>query len=139
MTAKKYLFIILISLLTVSTYSQAGGKSNGPAIAWIETLENGDSYNIEITSVGCFGGSRQNVTIFKEADLISAQLDDKTVQLSDADYKSIIDFENELRALTMGGCTTVDTYVLEYQGQKFQTSDGTCSWHGYRKIVALFE
>jgi len=47
----------------------------------------------------------------------------------------LIDFEHQLRALKIGGCTTVDTYVLRYQAESFRTSDGTCNWHGYRKII----
>jgi len=135
MTTKKNIVLILISLFTLATHAQ----SSQAAPTWIESLEIGDSYDIEITSIGCFGGSRQNVTFIKEGDTISAQLQDKIIQLNEADYQTIIAFENELRNMSMGGCTTVDTYVLSFNGQKFQTSDGTCSWHGYRKVMALFD
>jgi hypothetical protein len=138
MMPKNRFTFVLITLVSLMCYSQSPEDSGKP-INWIESLENGDSYDIEITSLGCFGGSRQNVTLLKKADHISAQLQEKTIQLTDTDYQTIVNFENELRSLQMGGCTTIDTYVIRFRGQKFQTSDGTCSWHGYRKIVALFE
>lgn len=104
----------------------------------IESLQDGESYSIEITSIGCFNGSRQTVLISREGDMLTASLQDASKILTDSDIETIKTFEIQLRALEIGGCTTVDTYVLRFGNQTFQTSDGTCSWHGYRSLIELF-
>jgi len=137
MKAKYLLTFFLLLLCALISFAQVPAK-NEVAPTLVELLQNGESYSIEITSIGCFNGSRQTLTVSKDADIISAHLKENTKELTGADIQKFIDFEHQLRALKMGGCTTVDTYVLSYQGETFRTSDGTCSWHGYRKIINIF-
>jgi len=101
----------------------------------IELLENGESYSIEITSIGCFHGERETVVVSKESDVYTVQYQDFSKILSEKDIEAFIRFELQLKALQMGGCTTVDTYVVRYKGEEFRTSDGTCSWQGGKKLL----
>jgi len=138
MKAKNLLAIFLGILCTFFSFSQTPPENQNTSPTLIELLQNGESYSIEITSIGCFNGSRQTMTISKEADIISAHLNDNSIELSTIQIQTFIDFEQELRNLKMGGCTTVDTYVLRYHNETFRTSDGTCSWHGYKPLLKIF-
>lgn len=109
-----------------------------PPSTMIESLEDGESYSIEITSISCFNGTRQTVIVSKEAAVLTASLQDSSKILSTSDVETFKSFEIQLRELEIGGCSTVDTYILRYGNETFQTSDGTCSWHGYRKLLELF-
>lgn len=109
-----------------------------PPATIIEQLQNGESYFIEITSIGCFNGTRQTVVISKNENVYTANVQDDIKVLSETDINAFIEFEKQLRALKMGGCTTVDTYVLRYRGSEFRTSDGTCSWNGGSKLLKIF-
>lgn len=124
--------------LTHKTSGQTNYRLYEPELTLIESLQNGESFSIEITSIGCFNGSRQTVFISKEEDTLTASLNNVSKLLTDMDIETLKSFELQLKSLKMGGCTTVDTYVLRFGNQKFQTSDGTCSWHGYRKLLAIF-
>lgn len=143
MTAKKFLGILLLLACTSGAFSAVPntasegaafeGQETHPAI--IELLQNGESYSIEITSVGCFGGNRQTITISRDADVLTASYPDFSKILSDQDVQAFINFEHQLRIIEVGGCSTVDTYVLRYGNDEFRTSDGTCSWNGGKKLL----
>jgi len=138
MKSKNLLVVFLGILFMFFSFAQTPPKNQNAIPTLIELLQNGESYSIEITSIGCFNGSRQTLTISKEADIISGHLNDNSIELSAIDIQTFIDFEHALRNLKTGGCSTVDTYVLRYQGETFRTSDGTCSWHGYRPLLKIF-
>jgi len=143
MKANNYLFVIILLVLTTATLSAFpiavsknatfDNRESNPTI--IELLQNGESYFIEITSVGCFGGTRQTITISKDADVLTASYPDFSKILSEKDIEAFITFELQLRGLSAGGCSNVDTYVLRYGNETFQTSDGTCSWNGGKKLL----
>ena len=143
MKAKNYLTPVLLCLsIMATTFAFANVNSETlyfetqeayPTI--IESLQNGESYSIEITSIGCFNGTRQTVEVSKEADVLTASFQDISKILTEKDIKVFISFELQLRGLKMGGCTTVDTYVLRFGNDTFQTSDGTCSWNGGKKLL----
>ncbi len=137
MKAKNYFTILLLSIFT--TYSASAfvqiESEQEPTTTIIESLQNGESYSIEITSVGCFGGDRQTILVSKEAGIITASFPDFKKTLNAKEIEAFRTFELQLQALHMGGCSTVDTYVLRYGGETFQTSDGTCSWNGGKKLL----
>lgn len=142
MMIKKILFPIIFLVFTSKTiyadtglFQQVASDIQEPELAIIESLENGESYSIEITSVGCFNGTRQTITISKENDILKASFQDTVKVLSDLDVEAFKTFEFQLQTLEMGGCTTVDTYVVSYRNQTFSTSDGTCSWNGGKKLL----
>lgn len=143
MKAKNYLFTVLLCLLTTCTtltFLNANSESvdvkvQEPLPTLIESLQNGESYSIEITSIGCFNGTRQTVVVSREADVLQVDFQDISKILSEADIEAFRTFEIQLRALKMGGCTTVDTYVLRFRNEEFRTSDGTCNWNGDKKLL----
>ncbi len=118
-----------------NVYQQYATVVQEPELTIIESLENGESYSIEITSVGCFNGTRQTITISKENDILKASFQDTTKILNDLDIEAFKRFEHQLKSLEIGGCSTVDTYVVNYRNQSFYTSDGTCSWNGGKKLL----
>ena len=146
MKTKTNLILVLFCIFSVAHIFVFAQKSSeqkdlrlrDPEPTLIESLQNGESFSIEITSIGCFNGSRQTVFISKEEDTVTASLNDVSKLLTDTDIETLKSFELQLQSLKMGGCTTIDTYVLRFGNQTFQTSDGTCSWHGYRKLLAIF-
>lgn len=128
------LFIVLCAFFSFAQ-TTIGNQDSEPAL--VELLQNGESYSIEITSVGCFGGTRQTITLSKVFDTIRARWQENYKELTENDVSVFIAFEKQLRKLKMGGCSTVDTYILRYGNETFQTSDGTCSWNGYRQILNI--
>ncbi|TMM56067.1 hypothetical protein FEE95_15650 [Maribacter algarum] len=137
MKAKNYFIILLLSIFTInsaSAFIQLDSEQE-PTTTIIESLQNGESYSIEITSVGCFGGTRQTIIIKNEEGVLTVSYPDFSKTLTEEDIEAFRTFELQLQALHTGGCSTVDTYVLRYGGQTFQTSDGTCSWNGGKKLL----
>jgi hypothetical protein len=108
-------------------------------ITMVESLKHGEQFTIEITSVGCFSGKRQTIQIINEAGIITANLNSLSKVLTTLDIEELIRFELQLRELQIGGCSTVDKYVLSNVNETFVTNDGTCSWQGYKQLLALFE
>lgn len=135
--------VLLVFVYTTATLSAAHNaisenlvsknQESNPTV--IELLQNGESYSIEITSVGCFGGTRQTITISKDADVLTASYPDFSKVLNEQHIQAFITFEHQLRVLSAGGCSTVDTYVIRFGNETFQTSDGTCSWNGGKKLL----
>lgn len=146
MTTKNYLTAFLLCISTAFTSSAFANAHSintyrniqQPLPTLIESLQNGESYTIEITSVGCFNGTRQTLVVSKEADVISVDFQDITKILSEAEIEVFRSFELQLRTLKMGGCSTVDTYVLRFKSESFRTSDGSCSWNGGKKLLQVF-
>ncbi|MDF4204527.1 hypothetical protein PXD56_16240 [Maribacter sp. SA7] len=103
-----------------------------------ESLRDGEQFTIQISSIGCYHGERQTITVHNNAGVLSARLNEKRKILSLSDINEFIDFEIQLRELKFGGCTTVDTYVLSNTYDSYKVSDSTCSWSGYKKLIALF-
>ena len=133
---------ILVFIFLLGSYypliASEKSKAQEPETTIIETLQDGESFSIEITSIGCFNGTRQTVIVSREADLYTAHFQDQIKVLSEDDFNAFKRFEVQLRNLKMGGCSTVDTYVLNFGNRKWQTSDGTCSWNGGRKLLKVF-
>lgn len=109
-----------------------------PLPTLIEPLEDGESHTNEITSIGCFNGTHQTVITSKEADVLTASLQDSLKILTSSDMETFKSFEIQLRKLVMGGSSTVDIYILRDGYETFQTSDGTYGWHGYRKLLEMY-
>ena len=106
-----------------------------PFVPFIDLLQDGENFKIEIISLGCFSGSKQTLTIFREANSYTVNFQETIKALSTAEIRAIRDFEWQLQSLAIGGCSTVDTYKLVYGGDSIQVSDGTCSFNGGRKLM----
>ncbi|MFK7814351.1 MAG: hypothetical protein AB8B59_17770 [Maribacter sp.] len=143
MKTKNHIFLILFSIFTLQSVlafdvidtEKVHLEKQEPASTIIESLLNGESYSIEITSVGCFNGSRQTIVVSKEADILTASFLEVSKILSEEDMEAFRTFELQLQALKIGGCSTVDTYVIRFGNDTFRTSDGTCSWNGGKKLL----
>lgn len=106
-----------------------------PFVPFIDLLQDGEKFKIEIISLGCFNGSKQTLTIYREATGYTVNYQETIKALSATEISAIRDFEMQLQSLTMGGCSTVDTYKISYGGNSIQVSDGTCSFNGGRKLM----
>jgi hypothetical protein len=100
---------------------------------------------IKFESSGCFHFERLELTLVKSDSSIIARLDSsgkrlEEQNLSKAQMDTINEFMKKLRKLKDdGGCTTVDVYDVNYDGEKIKKYDGTCDWRGFRKLtLALF-
>lgn len=104
----------------------------------VESLQHGEHFTIQIKSIGCFHNERQTITIINNEGILTAHFNNKRKLLSPSDITELINFELQLRDLQLGGCTTVDTYVLANNYESFKFSDSTCRWSGYKKLMAMF-
>ena len=104
----------------------------------VESLQHGEHYTIQITSIGCFHGKRQTITVLNKEGILTASLNNKRKILSPSNVNELIHFELQLREIPLGGCTTIDTYSISNDYETFTISDGTCSWQGYKSLLAIF-
>ena len=141
---KLFLFCcLLLAVFTLSAtdkpihhyYHLVDTVTREPFVPFIDLLQHGENYQIEIISLGCFSGSKQTLTIFREANSYTVNFEETIKELSVNDISTIRDFELQLQSLAIGGCSTVDTYTLVYGGNSIQVSDGTCSFNGGRKLM----
>lgn len=145
MIFKLNIFLLSIFILT-SSFSLSDSKAieeykysveRFPTM--VESLQNGDHFTIQIKSIGCFHNERQIITIINNEGILTAHFNNKRKLLSPSDIKELINFELQLRDLQLGGCTTVDTYVLTNNYESFKYSDSTCRWSGYKKLMTMFK
>jgi hypothetical protein len=147
MLSKNYLRLFLLFLFILASNFDLMGSTpikkdslqQKQLITMVESLQHGEQFTIEITSVGCFSGKRQTIQIINETGIITAKLNSSSKVLTTLDIEELIRFEHQLRNLQIGGCSTVDKYVLSNVNETFVTNDGTCSWQGYKQLLALFE
>jgi len=96
----------------------------------IDRLEDGESYSIQISSVGCFHSSAESYIIDRKSDKYYLNYLDKTKRLNKDAVKAIRNFELELNYMDTFGCTSSDTYTLVYKQHKVKITDGSCDWNG---------
>ncbi len=114
-------------------------EANQEHVSFIERLADGESYRIELNSMGCFGGSEYVMTIFRKSNNYFATFDDQTIELTEEDLKDFIGFEQELVNISKGYCTSVDTYTLSYKNEKWSKKDASCSWNGMARLRHKFK
>lgn len=146
MIFKKHPWLFLLSILILSTSFKVDDSiaiaTNTYSVerlpTMIESLQHGEYYTIQITSIGCFHGKRQTVTVLNKEGILTASFNNERKILSPSDVNELILFEIQLREIPLGGCTTVDTYTLSNTYENFTISDGTCNWQGYKSLLAIF-
>lgn len=132
---KKILLIITIVSLSISNAQVATQKSDSEINAsFINILNNTESYSIKYNSQGCFHNESVTLTIKRDNNKFYIIYNDTKRLLSDSEVKRIQKFETELQSVKDMGCTTVDTYVLEYRDKRIETSDGGCEWNGFYNL-----
>ncbi|WP_405395814.1 hypothetical protein [Maribacter sp. Asnod2-G09] len=146
MIFKKQLWLFLFSIFILTTSFKVDHSivtayntySSERMPTMVEMLQHGEHYTIQITSIGCFHGKRQTITVLNKEGILTASLNNKRKILSPSDVNELIHFELQLREIPLGGCTTIDTYRISNDYETFTTSDGTCSWQGYKSLLAIF-
>ncbi|MBL7997853.1 MAG: hypothetical protein JNL32_04350 [Candidatus Kapabacteria bacterium] len=96
----------------------------------IDILKEGEAYSICLSSQGCFHSSDDTLIVTRRKNTYSISWGKNSKTLSKKDMRVIRNFEIELTHMAGDGCTTTDTYVVEYKGAKQETKDGSCSWRG---------
>ncbi|KOY87301.1 hypothetical protein AD998_15110 [bacterium 336/3] len=86
----------------------------------IDQLGENDSYSICFSSVGCYHSFKKFIIIKRENDKYSIVWGDKSKELTTQDIENIRRFEVESNYVRTCCCTTSDTYVIEYKGEKKQ-------------------
>ena len=146
MIFKKHPWLFLLSIFILTTSFKVDDSivtadykySTERLPTMVEMLQHGEHYTIQITSIGCFHGKRQTITVLNKEGILTASLNNKRKILSPSDINELINFELQLREISFGGCTTIDTYSIRNDYETFTTSDGTCSWQGYKSLLAIF-
>lgn len=108
-------------------------------IAFIDRIQNGESFTIGLKSMGCFGGSESKMTISNESGQYYVLYMEQKIKLTEADIEDFRGFEQELVNIKKGYCTSTDTYTLKYNEQTYSQKDSTCSWNGFSRLRKKFD
>ncbi len=135
---KKYLYICCLYLLT-SFYTHAQEKNTpyksiahkSTYVTIFDQLQDKEQLHINFTSTGCFHSVKEIMTIEKENDVYYVVFKESRKMLTSIDIKAIQKFEKGLTRAHDYGCTTIDTYLITYDGRQQMISDGGCRWNGY--------
>lgn len=106
---------------------------------FIDMLEVGESYSIQMTSSGCFHGYNDILSVSRDQQGYIMHWDTLTERrLSLKDLDRMRRFEIELDHMSEGGCTTTDTYSILYGRRKRVIVDGHCRWNGWSYLRSEF-
>lgn len=105
----------------------------------ISQLRDNDFYTIIMASEGCFFAAYDTVNIRKTKDKYLAtwksnipKLISRSFYLTSKQIESIRKFEMELNYMNNeDNCTTIDTYIINYNTTTKTIVDGSCIWRGY--------
>ena len=99
--------------------------------AFIDQLEEIDTYDLVFASRGCFHNTMDTISFSRRGNEYEAFWDGKSKALNAEELDYIRKFEIEFLAFAArGGCTTSDTYIFLFKGQVIGKFDDTCDWHG---------
>lgn len=114
-----------------------------PYRPFIDRLKNGESYSIQVSSMGCFHNSKETITIKRRSNKFHLYFKGKNRLLDKNEIRTIRYFEKEINNMVESyNCTTTDKYVLKYKSTEVIISDGSCVWHGdyfLKKALKLTE
>lgn len=96
--------------------------------AFIDQLQDGEQYDIEMMHAGCFNQSSETLSILRTGNTYTALLNSVERNLNDGHIATLRTFESELRNVKGGVCTTTETYVLRYKSERLQYSDASCTY-----------
>ena len=106
-------------------------------IPFIDRIGVNESFEMKISSQGCFHSAKSTVTVSKTKNKVVLQVDDKTKVLTDEELDYFRKFELELIHMDNYGCTSIDYYTLKYNDQILEIADGSCYWYGYGRLYNL--
>lgn len=96
----------------------------------ISQLKNNEAFTINFYSQGCFHSDEKVLTISRKRKKYLLEYEGNLKQLSKEEIKMIEHFEIELTYATKGGCTTSETYHIQFKNKDDYYHDGTCKWNG---------
>lgn len=138
---KKWTILYLIALMVLPSllFSQKIQKNISQTqtteyVALIDLLQDGEQYEIEMISSGCFEQRRENLTIVHEGKTYKAVFGTKQLILNQNDLQALRDFEMGIRSAMGGACTTIETYVIKFRSETLHFSDASCS-HWFGKVL----
>lgn len=103
---------------------------------FVRQINERDTMVIKLHSTGCFHNHFDSLLIYrKDSSLLFAQYNGIEMELSEDDIKLIEEFEFELPYNNGGGCTTVDSYEIEFKTQSIYAFDGSCNWYGFDYLL----
>lgn len=111
--------------------------SNATDVPLIDLLQDGESYTIRTTSLGCFHSCKETFEISKEAGVYIVQCGNLTKTLTAETVDEIRNFEIKLQSLSGGLCTTKDTYILTYGATEIRVTDDSCMFNGGHKLMRI--
>lgn len=101
----------------------------------ISQLKNNEAFTINFYSQGCFHSDEKVLTISRKRKKYFLEYEGNLKQLSKEKIKMIEHFEIELTYAQEGGCTTTQTYHIQFRSKKDIYHDGTCSWNGLYNLI----
>ena len=113
-------------------------KSN-KNILILDELKNGETLNVEVDRMACFGGSKDKMKISRERNQIILEYAGLKYTLTPSQIKLIREFEIELRCNHRSGCSNSDTYWIhnEQTHDECVITDESCEWYGFKKLIKL--
>jgi len=108
-----------------------------PETPLIDLLQDGESYTINTTSLGCFHSCKESFKISRKANDYTVECNGIIKVLSESTVAEIRDFEIKLQNLTNGLCTTKDTYELVYGSTVIRVTDDSCMFNGGHKLMRI--
>lgn len=101
----------------------------------INQLKSNESFKIIFSSQGCFHSDERELIISRKRKKYFLEYEGKLKQLSEEELKMIAHFEIELSHAQEGGCTTTETYNIQFKGKNDFYLDGKCNWHGLYHLI----
>ena len=151
MKIKLFYCLFAILLATITAHAQEIEKAaTYPQTVFSKNLKKGDELSLSYVTTGCFHYASEKM-VFKSTDegvfgyYYKGKEAVKFVELTAAQLKVLINFEEKLRRLEMklGGCTTNDSYSFTLNNDTvntFRFVEDTCSWDsGFSELKAFFE
>ena len=105
-------------------------------VPFIDRLKENENYTIMISSIGDFTGGKleAHIVISKSNNTYFVEFKKNKKKLNQSQIDFIKHFELELINMESYGCSTVDSYLLTYNNEKIQISDGSCAWEGFNVL-----
>jgi hypothetical protein len=107
----------------------------------IDTLSIGSSYEIIRHSQGCFHNYRDTLKISRKNDGLYVSMKGNEIKLETKLLEKYKIFERELLyEFHLGGCTTVDEYILKTKSfEVLLLNDDSCKWNGFDNFITQEE
>ncbi|MCA0133826.1 hypothetical protein [Winogradskyella alexanderae] len=132
----------LVFLFTTVLTAQVGTTTQQSEASIAYCFENKIEWSLIFQSSGCFHHTTEQMYISFSGDsvflhrLIEGKEQPKILLNADK-LNVLIEFERQLlnRTNNYGGCTTVDSYVVNSEFSSYTIKDSSCAWNGYSSLI----